>query len=726
MMDIDNNQPEEQGKQKPEAEPSVLDWVKSIFSGRPIPIPADDEAAKEAETPLSDEAVNEVVKAKTRWVFKASQFRVPLALLLALMAQFGLEQRTGSIWVSVAFYVTAALLIGWAAWNRDFALVHAPLLPAKMSQVQVRPPFLVTALLAFLVSYLSSGDNSFDALTFYPWVIGILSVVYAFWEGELPHVLIWQKIRSWYSMRGVSFRISGWAALVLLAFGLSVFFRVYRISGVPAEMVSDHAEKLLDVIDVLNGQKSIFFPRNTGREALQFYMAVLTIKLFGTGISHITLKIGTVAAGIATLPFIYLLGKEAADNKTGLFAMTLAGIAYWPNVISRVGLRFPLYPLFTAPAMYYLVRGIRRRSLNNFLTMGFFVGVGLHGYSPARVLPILMTFGVILYLLHRDARGQRVQALTYLVVAGLVALVVLTPLARVAVDRPEEIIYRMATRIGTTERSLPGTALMIFLKNVWAGLTMFAWDNGEVWVISLPGRPALDWVSGALFHLGVAIAIIRYIRKRRWVDLFILLSIPILQLPSTLSLAFPSENPATNRAAGAIVPAFFLAGLGLAALVDWMRTQWRSRAAIIYASVIVGLLISVSARINYNLVFKEYDQLFRRSAWNTSEAGDVIRGFARSIGNYENAYVVAYPHWMDTRLVAMNAGRPTKDYAIQPDELSNLEQKSGNKLLLLHPDDSEALSRLKEIFPNGQLFEWSNPLPGKNFKIYFIPSTSSH
>jgi hypothetical protein len=488
-------------------------------------------------------------------------------------------------------------------------------------------------------------------------------------------------------------------------------------------MVSDHAEKLLDVIDVLNGQNSIFFPRNTGREALQFYMAVATYKLFGTGISHLTLKIGTVAAGILTLPFIYLLGKEVADRKTGLFAMILAGIAYWPNVISRVGLRFPLYPLFVAPAMYYLVRGIRRRSLNDFLLMGFFAGAGLHGYSPARVIPILMTVGVLLYLLHRDAKGQRLQVLSYLVAAGLVALVVLTPLARVAIDRPDELIYRMATRMGTTEQPLPGSALMIFLQNVWDGLKMFAWDNGEVWVIGIPGRPALDWVSGALFHLGVAIAIVRYIRKRRWADVFMLVSIPLLQLPSTLSLAFPGENPATNRAAGAIVPVFFLGGLSLSALVDWMRSEWRSRAATVYAAVIVSLLIFISARINYNLVFKQYDELFRRSAWNTSEAGQVIRGFARSVGSYENAYVVAYPHWMDTRLVGMNAGKPAKDYAIQPDQFSLLEEKSGNQLLLLNPDDSESLSRLQAMFPYGQLLEWTNPLPGKNFKIFFIPSS---
>lgn len=724
MMTPEDNNVDPLDERYQEGEPSVLDWAKSLLRGDPIPIP-DPSASEEGGERIDVEAgevSSDAPEPRMGWSFRASQFRVPLALLLGLMAQFGLEQRAGTIWISIIFYLVGALLIGWAAWSRDFGLVHAPLLPFPMKPVAVRPVYLVVALFAFLLTYLTSGDNSFDPLTVYPWFAGMAAIVYAFWEGDLPHAVIWKKMRSWLAMRGFSMRVSAWTFLVLLAFGLSIFFRVYRISGVPAEMVSDHAEKLLDVVDVLNGQASIFFPRNTGREALQFYMAELTIKLFGTGISHLTLKIGTVAAGIITLPFIYLFGKEAADKKTGLFAMTLAGIAYWPNVISRVGLRFPLYPLFVAPAMYFLVKGIRRRSLNDFILMGFFVGVGLHGYSAARVIPILMAFGVLLYLLHRDAKGQRLHVLSYLVVAGLVALVVLTPLARIAVDRPDELIYRMATRIGTTERSLPGSAFVIYLQNAWDALTMFAWDNGEVWVIGIPGRPALDWVSGALFHLGVAVAVVRYVRKRRWVDVFVLLSIPILQLPSTLSLAFPAENPATNRAAGAMVPVFFLAGLSLSALVDWMRAQWRSRAALLYAVFIVGLLIFISARINYNLVFDEYDDLFRRSAWNTTEAGQVIRGFARSVGDYENAYVVAYPHWMDTRLVAMNAGRATTDYAIQPDQFSTLEENPGNQLLLLHPDDSESLNRLKELFPEGQVLQWSNPLPGKDFMIFFIPS----
>jgi hypothetical protein len=59
---------------------------------------------------------------------------------------------------------------------------------------------------------------------------------------------------------------------LLAALLLVIFFRFYWLDRVPGEMFSDHAEKLIDVSDVLNGQAHVFFPRNTGREAIQMYL----------------------------------------------------------------------------------------------------------------------------------------------------------------------------------------------------------------------------------------------------------------------------------------------------------------------------------------------------------------------------------------------------------------------------------------------------------------------
>ena len=105
-------------------------------------------------------------------------------------------------------------------------------------------------------------------------------------------------------------------------------------------MFSDHAEKLFDVMDVLSGRSQIFFVRNTGREPFQFYLTAVIIRLFNTGVRFLSLKLGTAGAGFLTLIFIFLIGRELDGKWLGLSAAFFAGIAYWPNVISRVGLRF--------------------------------------------------------------------------------------------------------------------------------------------------------------------------------------------------------------------------------------------------------------------------------------------------------------------------------------------------------------------------------------------------
>ncbi len=345
----------------------------------------------------------------------------------------------------------------------------------------------------------------------------------------------------------------GLLALVVVA--IVIVFRVYNLGGVPSEPFSDHDEKILDVYDVSQGQTHIFFPRNTGREAIQMYLTLVVSWIFGTGLSFLSLKIGTVFCGLVTLPYMYMLGKEFGGKRIGLLAVFFAGIAYWPNVISRAGLRFPLYPLFVAPTLYYLLRGLRTRSRNDFIVSGLFLGLGLHGYSPFRIMPFVVVIAIGLYLLHAQSKGSRKQAVIWLAVLAVTSLIVFLPLARYWFDNPTAFSYRAFSRLGSIESPLPAPAWQIFLSNTWNALRMFNWDDGEIWVHSVPHRPALDVVSGALFLIGAALVLVRYIRQRHWQDLFLLLAVPLLQLPSILSLAFPGENPALNRAAGAMVPA---------------------------------------------------------------------------------------------------------------------------------------------------------------------------
>jgi hypothetical protein len=487
-------------------------------------------------------------------------------------------------------------------------------------------------------------------------------------------------------------------------------------------MVSDHAEKLIDIWDVLNGELSIFFPRNTGREGFQMYLTALVIKVFGTGFTFNSLKIGTILAGLVTLPFIYLLGIEISNKRAALFATIFAGIAYWPNVISRVGLRFSIYPLFVAPTLYFLIRGIRHSNRNDFILAGLFLGLGLHGYTPFRIVPLVILVAAGLYLIHAQSRGFRKQTVIYLLILILISLIVFLPLLRYWLENPEMFNYRAFTRIGSIESPLPGPAGIIFIKNLWNAMTMFFWSNGEIWPVSVPHRPALDVVSAALFFIGMILLVTRYFRKRNWLDLFLILSVPLLMLPSILSLAFPAENPTLNRTAGVLVTVFLIIGLSFEGFVSSIESRISQPVAKPLVWVVGIIFLFWAGYQNYDLVFNQFRQNYTQSAWNTSEIGGAIRDFTDSIGPQENAFVVAYPHWVDTRLVGINAGFPTRDFAIWPEDLSKTQNSGGSKIFIVKIDDMDSLVLLQNLYPDGVVQRYTSADSNKDFYQYFVLS----
>src|SRR5690242_1242341 len=105
---------------------------------------------------------------------------------------------------------------------------------------------------------------------------------------------------------------------------------------------------------------------------------------------------------------------------------------------------------------------------------------------------------------------------------ALTSWIFFIPMARYWTEEPDIFAYRSFSRIGTTEREFPAPIWQLFLQNLWVGLKQFNWYNGNIWTHSVPGRPALDVVTGALFLIGVALVLIRYIRKRQWRDILLL------------------------------------------------------------------------------------------------------------------------------------------------------------------------------------------------------------
>jgi 4-amino-4-deoxy-L-arabinose transferase-like glycosyltransferase len=643
------------------------------------------------------------------------------ALILALIAQMNLEPPHRSGTLALVFYLLSATLLIAGYFLREIRL--APLRPNLVSSERpFRLEFLLFGLALGLLAFLLFYQDVFTGINLVLWLVAIILTMMAFWSHPMAafrRILAGIRRRS---LTRLNWKKILFPALVVLLLGaVVIFFRFYRLEQLPPEMVSDHAEKLQDVMDVMLGQYPVYFARNTGREFFQFYWTALIIKLFGTGITFFSLKLGTALAGVITLPYIYLLGKEFASRQVGVIAVALTGMAYWANVISRLGLRFPFYPLFVAPALFYMLRGLRRQSRNDFVWAGLALGIGLHGYTSFRIVPVLVVIGFVLFILHRQTGQARRSALIGLGIISLVSLIVFIPLFRYAVNHPDMFVYRTLTRVGTIEQPLPGPAFDIFMQNLQNALTMLNFSDGEIWVHSVTFRPALDLVSAGLFIIGLILLIIRYSARRTWQDLFIILSIPILMMPSVISLAFPAENPSLNRTAGAIVPVFLVVALGLDALISSISVRLKGMTGKIICWIVAGILLIWSGVQNYDLVFNQYYQVYLRSTWNTSEMGNLIRQFAGSGGSLDKAWVVGYPYWVDTRVVGFNAGYPGHDYAIWPEQFHDTVSQPGPKLFIINPQDANAMTQLAELYPGGQFFKYKSEVDTKDFMIFKVP-----
>ncbi len=253
---------------------------------------------------------------------------------------------------------------------------------------------------------------------------------------------------------------------------------------------------------------------------------------------------------------------------------------------------------------------------------------------------------------------------------------------------------------------------------------MFFWDNGGIWAHSIPGRPALEVVSGGLYFLGVIGLLIRYIRNRNWMDLFLLVSIPMLLMPSILSLAYPGENPCLNRTAGAVVPVFIVIGLTFEAFLRTFYIRLSKRIRKPAVGLLAALLLIWSGSNNYSLVFDQYYAIYRASSWNTTEIGRAAALFIDSLGSPETTYVVGYPHWVDSRLVAINAGYTGLDFAIFPEQIPQTTENPNSKMFFLNVNDAENMQLLLTTYPEGVLWQYDSEVENKDFMVFFVPPTA--
>ncbi len=659
----------------------------------------------------------------SKWIRPAL---LAFAIALALGAQWiMLEQRNVALCLALYLFAIGVTVLALLNGNERAPLPQlaprATPRPRKIFRALMFWASMVCAVGAFTLnadsSFRVSGgiEYQFTLPGVIAWVASIGLFLSAFWQPAPAR-------RSWRA--GITLRPTGTTIALLAILALGAFFYFYRLDTLPAEMNSDHAEKLLDVNDILEGHTPVFFNRNTGREPLQFYITAALIKLTGVPLSHLALKLGTALLGWLTIPWTFLLAREMFDDTVGLLAAFFVATLRWPVTIARMGLRYPFTPFFAAASLYYVWRAIKYHQRNDFLLAGFWIGFGLLGYIPSRNVPLIALGILALYWVCAGIdrwRDWKAFAFNSALLFGLVG-VIFMPLLRFSLDYPDMFWYRALTRVASAEKSIEGNIVWVFARNLVNLAEMFHYRGDEVWVTNVNGQPTLDFVTGGLLLLGVVIAIYRAARANLIVNGFLLTTFVALLLPSALALAFPRENPSLVRTGGAIPLTAILIALPLASWVKLLQGAPRGIGAL--KGIAVGAVLLAASALNYQWYFEQYAENYRNAAQNSTEAGAIVRGFVNSVGDFEHAYYIGYPHWMDGRAIAINAGNLYWDhFTLDAAEFIRPENPQANLLYLVHRDDAANLQKLQARYPTGQMRRVISRTPGKDFIVFFVPAS---
>jgi hypothetical protein len=632
-----------------------------------------------------------------------------LALAVAAVGQVLIVRGVGPAWASPALWVLATALTV-VAWGRRPVAATDTALPPMPPRWRV----VAASVILLPVAWAGAADN-----TFRWWGV-------AAWLGALG-LWLW----GWRALARPTARAREpwprWQAVAFCAILLgAAVFRFWDISALPQEMTSDHAEKLLDVQDILDGRRPIFLERNTGREPLQFYLTALLAGPFGLGTSHMALKVGTAFVSLLTVLLTYGLARRGLGlpRSAALLAMAMLAASKWHVEISRVGLRFPFAPFGVALTLIFFLRALRGHERRDWLLAGAALAVALYGYTPARIVPLLLAAGALLWLLLEQAQRRTgltwIQALTNVALLPLTTVIGFVPLLRYSVEEADGFWARSKARVLEGDGQSFNLAAR-FLENAWNALRMFHYRGDEVWVNTLPYDPVVDRVTGALLIVGVAIMLAAVMRRWRAAELTLLLALPVLLLPSILALAWPRENPSVVRASGALPVLFVVVALPLWSLTQATGRRWQwegSRARQALGAASLAAVVVIVAQQNASIYFGPYAEQYLERSNNSSEIAQAIQRHADEIDGIEHAFLLLWPHWVDTRAVGINMGAPRWHNVLTSARLVNdagLDPAPRLVVLPLAADDD--LATLQASWPDARTVMVSSRIPAKSFYL---------
>jgi len=419
----------------------------------------------------------------------------------------------------------------------------------------------------------------------------------------------------------------------------------WRLYSIPWQINSDEitimltAKQLLSMQNVdLFGVNAIFgFP-----PAVFVFVGRLAKWIGGVDLYHSRVVHSTL--GLSCVLLAYGFFRQLMEPFRAATLAAILGVNHALFAISRMAMRENTGLFLELLTLWLLARGLQRRSRTEVFLAGASTGVAFYAYFPARIaLVVVMALLFCIFVLNASrqmARTIAAYALIFLVGWGLLAAPVMiasranTNLA-FSYARQQFLIYPEGRKLAmdwTGERT-PESAWKANIRN---GLTMFntpKHDQGYIYPNYNNGF--VDPLTGVLLWLGVAVAGVRVIRKRRRLlapdesgavalaDLTALVGFFTIYLSCAFII---TKAPNYTRLLVILPFVAYLAGIAMWTVAEWLAAGSRSTRNSLVAA-------SVGAIAIWNVViFSDFVGVGRRTGNDVGSTGRYIETRRNAVG----------------------------------------------------------------------------------------------
>ncbi|NJN95880.1 MAG: glycosyltransferase family 39 protein, partial [Anaerolineales bacterium] len=334
-------------------------------------------------------------------------------------------------------------------------------------------------------------------------------------------------------------------AILLLAFAL----RIIAIDRIPPGLSHDEAYNGVTAMQVLDGQRLIFFEINKGIEPLIIYLEALAFYAFGIGPTP--MRLVNVICGLLTVALVYPLTKRLFNRRVALLAMAGLAVSFWAIFTSRLALRAVILPPLLLLTLYFLWRGLNPTFNVQCLTFlalsGLAAGATMYTYLSSRFVPLLLGAIFAYQLLRRQVTKWHWLGALLLF---LLWAIVFAPLAFYFWQHAASFTER-SNQVSTLPYALDGDFGPL-LRHTGRTLAMFTFHGDETDRYNLDGRPVFDWLNGLFFYLGIGLMLLRLRRPANVAGpaALLLLWLFFMLLPDFITDDSPPLPPHHRRTAG--------------------------------------------------------------------------------------------------------------------------------------------------------------------------------